>query len=103
MARLINTAEAQYKFANGHYADYRTLLYSGQLKQTVEHEFTLSPGHLESEADPLPGYLVRLSLAADAGSYQLSIREKAGDCGVGLFTDETGVIMEGRVAGCPLR
>jgi len=100
MARLINTAEAQYKFANGHYADYRTLLDSGQLKQTVQHEFTLSPGDLESEVDPLPGYRLRLSLAPDAAFYQLSIVEKTGNCGAGLFTDETGVILEGRAVGC---
>lgn len=95
MASLINTAEAQYKFTNGRYADYRTLLHSGQLKETVGHEFTLSPTNLESETDPLPGYRLCLLIPQDASSYQLSIREKTTDCGWGFFSDETGVIFEG--------
>ncbi|HET6843370.1 MAG TPA: hypothetical protein VFK06_17080 [Candidatus Angelobacter sp.] len=101
MARLINVAEAQYKFSNGHYADYHTLIVSGQLKETNGHEFTISPKNLESETDPLPGYRLRLLVLPDGSSYQLSIREKTEDCGVSVFTDETGVILEGRPAECP--
>ena len=102
MARLINVAEAQYKSNHGHYADYRTLIVSGQLKETNGHEFTVSPKNLESETDPLPGYRLRLLVLPDGSSYQLSIREKTEDCGVSLFTDETGVILEGRPAECPV-
>jgi hypothetical protein len=100
MARLINTAEAQYKFTNGRYADYSTLLHSGQLKETDGHEFKISPRNLESETDPLPGYRLRLLIPSDASSYQLSIREKTADCGRGLFSDETGVIFEGQPVKC---
>ena len=100
MARLINTAEAQYKFTNGRYADYNTLLHSGQLKETDGHEFKVSPRNLESETDPLPGYRLRLLISTDASSYQLSIREKTADCGSGLLSDETGVIFEGHPVEC---
>lgn len=102
MARLINTAEAQYKFTNGRYADYGTLLHSGQLKETDGHEFKISTGNLESETDPLPGYRLRLLIPQDASSYQLSIREKTTDCGWGFFSDETGVIFEGHFIECPV-
>jgi hypothetical protein len=103
MARLINTAEAQYKFAKGSYADYATLLSSGQLKETGGREFTLLPRNLQSESDPLPGYRLRLLMSSDGRSYQLSIRDKTADCGTGLFSDETGVIFEGRARDCPAK
>jgi hypothetical protein len=95
MAGLINTAEAQYKFAHGTYANYATLLHSGQLKETGMREFTNTPRNLPSETDFLPGYRLRLLLSQDGSSYQLSIQEKTADCGTGLFSDETGVIFEG--------
>jgi hypothetical protein len=103
MAVLINTAEAQYKFATGAYGDYPTLLQSGQLKETGGREFTALPGNLQSINDPLPGFRVHLLTSANGSSYQLSIQEKAKDCGVGLFTDETGVIFEGRPSSCVVK
>ena len=101
MARLINTAEAQYKFANGSYADYATLLRSGQLRETGGREFTVLPGNWQSETNPLPGYRVRLWISSDGSSYQLSIRKKTADCGTGLFSDETGVVLDGQPSDCP--
>lgn len=103
MAALINTAEAQYKFATGVYADYPTLLQSGQLRETGGREFTALPGNLQSISDPLPGFRLHLLTSPNDGSYQLSIQEKAKDCGVGFFTDETGVIFEGRPSGCAVK
>lgn len=95
MAGLINTAEAQYKFAHGIYADYATLLHSGQLKETGGREFTLLPRSLQSETTPLPGYQLRLLISQDGSSYQLSIQQRTADCATGLFSDETGIIFEG--------
>ena len=103
MAVLINTAEAQYKFATGIYADYPTLLHSGQLKETGGREFIVLPGSLQSISDPLPGYDLHLLTSPNGSSYQLSIQEKARDCGRGLFTDETGVVFEGRPSGCAVK
>src|SRR5208283_11431 len=97
MMGLINTAEAQYKFAHGVYANYATLLRSGQLKKAGGREFTLLPRNLQSETDPLPGFRLRLLISRDGSSYQLSIQERTTDCGTGLFSDETGVIFEGHV------
>ncbi len=100
MVELINTAEAQYRFAYGRYADYPTLLSSRQLEQTRSHEFTAPLRNSQFVDDPLPGYALRLWLSPDGNSYQLSIREKNANCGEGLFSDETGVVVEGRPDGC---
>jgi len=101
MAKLINTAESQYNFANGSYADYHTLVQSGQLEDTDRREFKILPEHFRSETNPLPGYGLRLLLSPDAHAYQLSIQEQEADCGIKLFTDETGIILEGHAFDCP--
>ena len=100
MTRLINTAEAQYKFAHGNYADYTTLLRSGQLKNTIMRESTMDPRHFQSETDPLPGFKLRLWVSHDRSSYELSIRDKKAICGTNLFSNESGVIFEGRAKDC---
>jgi len=100
-ASLINAAEFQYRFANGAYADYSTLLRSGQLQKTAGRQFTLPPKNLQSATDPLPGYSLRLLVSPDGSSYQFSIQEKtSADCVPGVFSDETGVIFDGHSLGC---
>lgn len=102
MARLINTAEVQYRFTYGNYVDYPTLVRSGQLEKTASREFKFLPKDLKStESDPLSGYVFRLLVSPDRNSYQLSIWQKTeADCGRNLFSDERGFISEGRVLGC---
>ena len=98
MARLINAAEFQYRFANRIYADYPTLVRSGQLQKTAGRQFTFVPKTVESVSDPLPGYLIRVVVTPDGRSYQLSIQEKTfADCAPGLFSDETGIIFDGHI------
>jgi hypothetical protein len=101
--RRLDSIRCFSKFAEGSYADYATLLRSGQLEETDGREFTIRPGNLRSETDPLPGYWLRLSMSPDGNSYQLSIRERNADCGEGLFSVETGVVFEGRARGCPAK
>ena len=97
VASLINAAEFQYEFANGIYADYPTLVRSGQLQRT-RAQFTVVPETLQSVSDPLPGYLIRLVVTPDGRSYELSIQEKTFvDCALGIFSDETGIIFDGHI------
>jgi hypothetical protein len=97
VASLINAAEFQYRFANGIYADYPTLVRSGQLQKT-RGQFTAVPTTVQSVSDPLPGYLIRLVVTPDGRSYQLSIQEKMFvDCALGIFSDETGIIFDGHI------
>jgi hypothetical protein len=100
-AKLINDAEVQYKFKNGIYADYPTLVRTGQLQSMGERRTLLVPKNLNSETDPLPGYLLRLLVSPDGTSYQFSILEKtSADCAPGLYGDETGVIFVSHPEDC---
>ena len=76
MARLINAAEFQYRFANRIDADYPTLGRSGQLEKTAGRQFTFVPKTVESVSDLLPGYIIRVVVTPDGRSYQLSIQGK---------------------------
>jgi hypothetical protein len=100
-ARLITEAEFQYKADHGVYARYLNLLHSGQLQSTKESNWTIVPITLQSETDPLPGYVVHVMVSLDGGSYQLSIMEKASsDCSSAVFSDQTGVITEKHNGQC---
>lgn len=100
-ARLINEAEFQYRFDHGVYADYSTLLRSGQLGRTSGLNWTVVPIDLQSETDPLLGYAIQLQLSPDGTSYQLSIVKKiSADCKSTVFSDETGAIRRA-TADCP--
>jgi TonB family protein len=99
-ARLINQAEFQYRFDTGKYADYITLLHSGQLKRASGH-WTVVTIDLNSETDPLPGYDVRLTVSRDGESYKFSIvRKTSAECAPGYDTDEKGVVVISHVAEC---
>jgi len=81
------------------YADYATLLNSGQLERTGGHNWTIVPVNLQSKSEPLPGYAIRLDLSPP--SYKVSIVGKtSANCTFGLFSNETGVI-ERKEVECP--
>lgn len=97
---LINEAEVQYRFDHGVYADYATLLKSGQLEKTGGHNWTIVPVNLQSKSEPLLGYVIRLDLSPHGEAYKLSIVGKTtANCTFGLSSSETGVI-ERRKADC---
>ena len=101
MAKLINAAEFQYNFKDGIYADYPTLVRSGELQKMAERRVTLYPKTLNSETNPLPGYLLRLLVSPDGTSYQFSIQEKtSAECAPGLYGDETGIVFETHPREC---
>jgi len=96
---LINEAEVQYRFDHGMYADYATLLNSGQLEKTGRHNWTIVPVNLQSKREPLTGYVIRLDPSSQ--SYKVSIVGNTSEnCTSGLFSNETGVI-ERKSVECP--
>lgn len=98
---LINQAEFQYKFDHGVYADYLTLLHSGQLGRTKGFNFTIVPIDLNSETDPFPGHVVFLLVSSDGNSYFLQIKWRvSADCSALFSSDQTGVMTESRTGEC---
>ena len=88
--RTINTAELRYFNANQKFAALPELMNSDQTKALLAK----SPKQLLGDADdPLPGYVLRLTVAADGKSYAASAIKKDGTCQYyGAATDDRGLI-----------
>jgi hypothetical protein len=93
--RLINTVEVTFQHENGRFANISELFNSAAMKRVSERMGSTGnqTGSLGSADDPLPGYTLRLIVAADGKSYALTATKKDEPCrGRGGTTDERGVI-----------
>lgn len=104
VVRLFRAAEIDYFHAHGRYASFPELVKSKQLSQTAMQAPENLPAyqslHLESEADPIAAYILGLAVTPDGASYKLSLTQKAVKCGFGVFTDERGIVYEGKAVDC---
>jgi hypothetical protein len=105
--RLVNTAEMNYRHDEGRYGTFAYLVKSSEL-QKVSARFpqfasVLQGINSQSESEPIAGLQFGLVLAGDGTKYKLSVREKQDKpaCGFAFFSDESGLIFEGRVIDCP--
>jgi hypothetical protein len=102
-ASLINQAEFLYKSHYGMYADYPSLVRSGELEKSGGH-FKLAATmrlQLRSDADPFPGRTIRLVVSQDGATYRLSIEWKpSASCSVSVASDQTGVAAERQTGDC---
>lgn len=99
-ASLINEAEFLYKSEHGLYADYRSLLRSGDLEERAGH-FLLLSLQLHTEADPFPGHTVGLVVSQNGAAYQLSIEWKpSASCRASLTSDQRGILDETGTGDC---
>lgn len=105
--RLVNTAEMSYRHEQGKYATFADLVKSSELQKVATRFQTFAPVYQQmnsqSASEPIAGLLFGLVVAADGANYKLSIREKQEKphCSFAFFSDESGLIFEGRVIDCP--
>ena len=110
--RVINTAEVgtcrnrNATDANTRFMPWARLVNTPCFKKALSY-FSGSPsahsGRLSFSAAPeiVPGLLLRLVVSPNGKHYNLSLGEKADvRCGFAFFSDERGVIYEGRALGC---
>jgi len=104
VVRLFSAAEIDYFHVNHHYASFTELVTSKQLAQTAlaspEHLPAYRSVNLQSDSEPLAGYVLGLVVAADGTTYKLSLTQKTTKCGFGVFTDEKGLLYEGKALDC---
>jgi len=108
IVRAINTAEAHYKQTAGTYVDWRMLTSSGDFTNTgtkwaSESMPTVAHALYGTEPEIVPGWKLRLILSKDATSYSLSL-EDVNDpkCSFTVFSDDRGLIHQGRSVSCPI-
>jgi len=107
VVRLIGFAETAYFRAHGRYVTFAELVQSGQIEQialeSTAYRAALQLLDLKSDSQPVPGFTLGLVVAADGRQFKLSLTEPGEKCPVGWFTDEAGILYEGKAVDCPGR
>jgi hypothetical protein len=106
--RYINTAEASCQVKNGKRDENQKFLSWDELLNAPCFEQTRSlvrfyPANqpaFSSGSEIVPGLELRLVVSADGKHYNVSLGEKPTGCGSVFFSDERGVIFEGKALGC---
>jgi len=107
IARAINAAETNYKKNHGTYATWDALISSGDFSEngtkwapetlpTVAHAM-YGPG-----PEIVPGWKLRLQLFKDGTAYDLLLEDVTDPkCGYAVFSDERGMVRQGKSVDCP--
>lgn len=101
-ARQVNAAERTFLHAHGRYATIAELVKVEQQERTTQG-LPPSPGPLETanlQSEPVPGFHFRFIIASDGSAYEMSLRELGVSCGYSLFSNEGGVLYEGKTLDC---
>jgi hypothetical protein len=100
--RFINTAEADYKAKEGNYADWDELENSAYFIARKGRWAQTEGVPIGSGPEVIPGWNLSLVRSADGSKYQLRL-QNAGDkeCLFSFFSEQTGLIYQGEVIGCP--
>jgi hypothetical protein len=93
VARILNTAEAQFFHKAGHYGLLDDLRASGALKES--QSMLSSSIDMSSDGQPISEFVVQLNTSVGKDHYQLSITKSTKPFFIGFFTDERGLIYEG--------
>jgi hypothetical protein len=102
--RLLSAAETAYFQAAARYATFSELVQSGQLARTAIQSSAYSHAmqllNLQSDSQPIPGFVLGLAVTSDGKGYQLSLKVRGESCLPGWFTDQTGILYEGKALDC---
>jgi hypothetical protein len=102
VVRIINTAEYEYRRDHGSFAVWPDLYKAGAVEKVQKEVGQWNAMHISAGSQVIPGYLMYLLVSRDAGSYAVSLHEAgSNDCGFSVFSDESGLIYEGKVIDCP--
>ena len=91
--RSVNTAQATWKSKHGTYAKLKDLAQDGPLAELK----ALKIG--DGDTATIEGYQVRVVVSSDRDHYMTALT-KENDCGVAMFSSESGVIYRAKAFGC---
>jgi len=108
LLRAINTAEVNYKMKHGAFLSKDELLaneeFSGKaMAWAARNDPHLAGAHLSNGPEILPGWALRLNVAADGQGYDVLLEDTTDkNCGYAAVTDERGVIRQSKAIDCPI-
>ena len=104
VVRLLSVAETTYFQSHGRYATFSELVQSGQIQQAAVQSSAYARAlqllNLQSDSQPIAGFVLSVVVASDGRTYHLSLKQLDETCGLGWFSDETGTLYEGKRVDC---
>lgn len=107
IVRAINAAEASCKKNRGAYATWDALISNGDFseagtKWAPESFPTVAHAMYGSGPEIVPGWKLRLQLSKEGTAYDLILEDVTDPkCSFAVFTDERGIIRQGKSVDCP--
>lgn len=108
LVRAINAAEADYRKKHEVYANWDTLIGIGDFSSNgtkwAPADFpTVAHALYGNGAEIVPGWKLRLHLSKGDKAYDLLLEDVTDPkCGYAVFSDERGLIRQGKSIDCPL-
>lgn len=100
--RLINAAEYDYRKNIGHFASWAEVHDSSAAKELLRTWPRIEELSVTSSDEVIPGFRLTLLVGEEGGAYSVALREMKGNgCGISVFSDQSGLIYEGKVVECP--
>jgi hypothetical protein len=108
IVRTVNTAEYSCRYKDRkldeseRFLSWDELLNAPCFGDAQDHFSQITGSPFSPETEITPGLELRLVVSADGRRYNLSLNQKndSASCGFAFFSDERGVIYEGRAIGC---
>lgn len=99
LVRAINTEEADF-FAKSHqYASLHSV--TQEIDKWISAPQKNSLSLRDSTHAELSGYTISLLVSNDGKRYELGLTPKTSECSYAFFSNEIGLIYEGKALGCP--
>jgi hypothetical protein len=97
VVRTLNTAEMEYRHSHDRYAGLEQLKSSDEWPKVVEgmKRFTN-----QENVEFVAGYDTSVIADAEGKTYHISVKPKSDMCQSSFFSDESGLIFEGKVIDC---
>jgi hypothetical protein len=100
--RLINAAEYDYRTSYGHFASWAEVYGSNAVKDLLQTWPKIDELSIAPSDEVIPGFRLTLLVGEEGAAYSVTLREMKGNgCGISVFSDQSGLIYEGKIVDCP--
>lgn len=100
--RLINAAEYDYRKSFGHFSTWPEVYGSSAVRNLLQTWPKINELSIAPSDEVIPGFRLSLLVGEEGGAYSVALREMKGNgCGISVFSDQSGLIYEGKVVDCP--
>lgn len=101
-ARVINAAEYDFRKNYGHFAAWAEVYNASAVKELLLNWPRIRELSLAPSDEVIPGFRLTMLVGEEGAAYSIALREMKGHgCGISVFSDQSGLIYEGRIVDCP--